>query len=241
MSMRSTGSSYNYLRSFERLDEILDATDAGYVESDGLPSRDTLTFSNGFYVKAAALFVDIRKSTELASRYSLPGLAKLYRAFISETVAVLDGNPHCDEVNIVGDGVWGIFEARWKTQVDSVVDAAAQVSSLLDVFNEKLTSRGYDRLYVGIGLQWGRALMLKSGFYGSSINDVVYMGNVVNSAAKLCSYGEADVGYGLRNPRVIAGSDFVANIESDLYRSFFSYNPSLGAYTASIHDKGMSS
>jgi hypothetical protein len=35
----------------------------------------------------------------------------------------------------------------------------------------------------------GRSLMIKAGYSGSGINDVVYMGEVVNSAAKLAGMG----------------------------------------------------
>lgn len=38
---------------------------------------------------------------------------------------------------------------------------------------------------VGIGLAYGRALMIKAGYKGSTINEVVWMGDVVNEASKL--------------------------------------------------------
>jgi class 3 adenylate cyclase len=41
----------------------------------------------------------------------------------------------------------------------------------------------------GIGMSYGRALMIKAGFNGSGINDVVYMGDVVNRASKLAGLG----------------------------------------------------
>jgi class 3 adenylate cyclase len=221
------------------LDELLDTTDTRYTQRQDLPSRDELTFSNGFYVRTTALFVDIRNSSGLPAKYSIPKLAKLYRAFISEVVAILDGNEYCEEINIVGDGVWGVFDAREKPQVDSALDAASEISSLIDVLNDKLMRRGYERIFAGIGLEWGRALMIKSGFYGSGINEVVYMGKVVNDAAKLSSLGEAETGILTRNPRVMAGNDFVGNLESDTYGSFFSFDARLGCYTASIHSKPM--
>jgi class 3 adenylate cyclase len=233
--MKSTGSSYDYVRSFERLTEILDSSETGYREREDLPSRDELTFANGFYVRTVALFVDIRKSSLLTSRYGFPKLAKLYRAFISEVVAVLDGHADCEEINIVGDGVWGVFDARHKSQVDDALDAAAQISTLIEALNDRLISRGYERLYVGIGLEWGRALMVKSGYFGSGINEVVYMGDVVNAAAKLCSHGDEELILGVRRPRVMAGSGFVSNLERDRYRDFFTYNASLGCYEAGVN------
>ncbi|KKQ79464.1 MAG: hypothetical protein UT03_C0053G0009 [Candidatus Moranbacteria bacterium GW2011_GWD2_38_7] len=42
---------------------------------------------------------------------------------------------------------------------------------------------------MGIGVDYGRALMIKSGFSGSGINEVVWMGDVVNQASKLCHFG----------------------------------------------------
>jgi class 3 adenylate cyclase len=236
--MKSSGTNYDHVASFGRIETILSTGDANFPQRDDMPSRDDLTFSNGFFVKVAALFVDIRKSSDLSTKYTEPQTARLYRAFISEVVAVLDGSKDCDEVNIVGDGVWGVFDARFKGQIDAVVEAAGRVSSLLNGLNDRLAHNGYDRIRVGIGLDWGRALMVKSGFYGSGINDVVYLGKVVNSAAKLCSHGEEAVGYGHR-PRVMAGSEFVSNIYSPTYKGFFSYDTTLGCYTSDIENIAM--
>ncbi len=188
--MRSSGTSYNFIASFARLDSILDESENQYVEQNSLPSRDSLTFTNGFYANCVAVFVDIRDSTGLAQKYRRPALAKLYRAFISEVVAVLDGNHDCDEVNIVGDGVWAVIDTPTKEKVSQVVSTIGSISSLLDVLNAKLVARRYEALRVGIGVDWGRALVIKAGFSSSGINDIVYMGDVVNAAAKLASKGQ---------------------------------------------------
>jgi class 3 adenylate cyclase len=234
--MKSTGTGYDFRRSFERIDEVLNSKDENYTESSNLPSRDSLTFSNGFYAKAAALFVDIRRSSSLPTKYAVPKLAKLYRAFVSEAVAVLDGCDTCDEINIVGDGLWGVFEGATKDQIDVVLETAGKISSLIDVLNAKISAHGYDPLYVGIGLDWGRALIIKTGYLGSGINDVVYVGKVVNSAAKLCAKGQEEIGFGMHRPRVMAGSDFVVNLNSAAYRSFFTYSTELNCYTASVEN-----
>jgi hypothetical protein len=55
------------------------------------------------------MFVDIRNSSKLPDKYKRPRLARLYRAYISEIVAVTDGDTNCQEVNIVGDGLWGVL------------------------------------------------------------------------------------------------------------------------------------
>jgi class 3 adenylate cyclase len=56
-----------------------------------------------------------------------------------------------------------------------------------------LEKKGYTTYSVGVGLDYGRALMIKAGNDGSGINDVVWMGDVVNQACHLGN--EANSGY----------------------------------------------
>jgi hypothetical protein len=41
-------------------------------------------------------------------------------------------------------------------------------------------------------MAYGRALMLKAGFKGSGINDLIWMGEVVNEASNLCHQGNKE-------------------------------------------------
>jgi class 3 adenylate cyclase len=76
------------------------------------------------------------------------------------------------------------------TDIDDVFCLAYTANSLTKVLNYKMKKRGYEKeLKFGIGISLGRALMIKAGYSGSGINDIVYMGDVVNSAAKLASRG----------------------------------------------------
>lgn len=107
--MKATNTGYDFLNSFNRIDQILESGDENYEELDELPNRDRLTFSNGFYAHCSAMFVDIRNSSALPSIYTIPNLAKLYRAFISEVVALMNSSQNCNELNIVGDCIWGVL------------------------------------------------------------------------------------------------------------------------------------
>ena len=75
--MKSNLIDYKVEESVARIDEILTASDLSYEEQDYIPSRDLLTFTNGFYVNCSALFVDIRKSSELTDFHRNRVLAKL--------------------------------------------------------------------------------------------------------------------------------------------------------------------
>ncbi|MFC5649021.1 adenylate/guanylate cyclase domain-containing protein [Paenibacillus solisilvae] len=187
--MESNYRIYDHLKSYDRLQEVIDTTDSSYSEVDDIPARDKLTFTNGFYTNCSALYVDIRSSSELPNKYNRPKLAKLYRSYISEMVAIMNGNTNCKEINIEGDCVFGVFNTPLKSNIDNLFGTAAGINSLIKVLNYKIQKKNYDAIKIGIGLHYGRALMIKAGYNGSGINDVVWMGDVINETAKLCSYG----------------------------------------------------
>lgn len=190
--MKSDQTEYKLEDSVTRVDEILSATDASYEELDYIPVRDLLTFTNGFYVYCSAVFVDMRKSSELTDFHKNRVLAKLYRAYISEVAAVMNGNSKCAEINVVGDCVSGIFDTPKKTDIDIVFSAAYSISSLIQILNYKLKKNNIREIKVGIGAAYGRALMVKAGYKGSGINEVIWMGDAVNEASKLASFGNRE-------------------------------------------------
>lgn len=187
--MEAKHNTYNYVSGARRMNEILNQSDVNYEERDNLPSRDALTFSNGFYAYCSALFIDIRDSSKLPDKHTRPVLARIYRAFVSEMVAVFSGFNRCREVNIVGDCVWAVYNTPTTDDIDEVFTVAALASSMVNVFNKELEKKGFTTINVGIGMSYGRALMVKAGYEGSGMNDVVYMGDVVNHAAKLAANG----------------------------------------------------
>jgi len=181
--------SYEFLKSFGRIEDKISSSDNSFPERDEIPLRTDLTFSNGYYVNCTALYIDIRNSSDLPNYHTRPKLAKLYRAYISEVIAVIGGNSNCAEVIVEGDCVVGIFNTPNKPDIDSVFSTAARLASLIDVMNCKFDKYEIKNITVGIGIHYGRALMIKAGFRGSGINDVVWMGDVLNEASRLCSFG----------------------------------------------------
>lgn len=219
-------SAYSYVSSATRIREILDQPAGAFEETDSLPDRDSLTYTNGYYSNCSALFVDIRDSSGLTKRHKRPVLAKLYRSFISEMVAVLNDSVSVREVNIVGDCVWAVYNTPYKTDIDDVFSTAAKANTLKDLLNAELARKNYEALSFGIGADWGRALMIKAGHKGSGLNEVVYMGDVVNRAAHLAH----EAGRQGRHP-IWVGESFAGNLNdhnSALLAASYSY--SLGNY-----------
>ena len=194
--------SYDYTTSFARIDEILGQPAGQFEEVDSLPSRDKLTFTNGYYGYCTALFVDIRDSSSLPDLYKRPTLARLYRSFISEAVAILNSDDLVREVNIVGDCVWAVYNTPTVPALNDIFGLACTLNVLENVLALKMSKNGYETpIYFGIGLSYGRALMIKAGYKGSTINDVVYMGDVVNQAAHLAARGGKGNNWS-RTPRI---------------------------------------
>jgi len=233
--MKSNFIEYDYEKSKQRIDDILDANDTVYEEVEKIPSRDKLTFNNGFYVtKTSALFIDIRGSSKLATDYKRPTLAKIYRSYISECVAVINGNSYCAEVNIHGDCVWGVFDSQYKYQIDNIFSTAAKLSTLIDTLNCKYKKKKIEPISVGIGIDFGRVLMIKAGYSGSGLNDVVWMGEVVNYARKLCSHGNRTSS----DNETMVSSDFYGNLNDD-NKKLLSWNNNRNCYHGDIVNIGM--
>src|SRR3546814_11518984 len=100
---------YSYTSSSDRIKAILDQPAGSFEEVDGLPDRDTLTFTNGFYGMCSALFIDIRDPSGLTTKHNSPTLATLHRAFITDQVAVQKSALTVREVHTVVDCVWAVY------------------------------------------------------------------------------------------------------------------------------------
>ncbi|GAB4084013.1 adenylate/guanylate cyclase domain-containing protein [Myceligenerans cantabricum] len=198
---------YDYLKSSGRIREILNQPAGTFEEVEYLPDRDRLTYTNGFYGTCSAVFIDIRDSSRLTASHKRPTLAKIYRSFISEMVAVLNSNPNVREVNIVGDCVWAVYKTVLKPDIDDVFRIAFQANTLVKLLNHHFEKKGITPIKIGIGVDDGRVLMIQAGFTGSGINDVIYMGDVVNRAAHLAHAA------GRRwEPPIFVGPDFQTNL-----------------------------
>lgn len=210
-SKKETTYTYKVEDSASRMDDILDASDNDYSDNENnIPSRDKLTFKNGYYVDVTSIFIDIVDSSKLTDGHKRPTLAKMYRCFLSECVAIMNSYTICKEININGDCVWGVFETPNISDVDKVTDVAAKLNSMIRILNYKLEKKNYEKINVGIGIDDGLALMVKAGYSGSGLNDVIWMGDVVNSACHLANRA----GRGLRKTILVSSKVYENVLEN---------------------------
>ena len=210
-SKKETTYTYKVEDSASRMDDILDASDNDYSDNENnIPSRDKLTFKNGYYVDVTSIFIDIVDSSKLTDGHKRPTLAKMYRCFLSECVAIMNSYTICKEININGDCVWGVFETPNISDVDKVTDVAAKLNSMIRILNYKLEKKNYEKINDGIGIDDGLALMVKAGYSGSGLNDVIWMGDVVNSACHLANRA----GRGLRKTILVSSKVYENVLEN---------------------------
>ena len=187
---------YNATNSANRMDNILNTSNDNFSDRCYIPSRDSLTYTNGYYVNVSALFIDIVGSSDMTNAHYRPTLAKIYRCFISECTAIMNDaalGDLCKEINIHGDCVWGVFDTSSnKDNINTIFNVAAELNTMIDALNYKLAQKVDEKISVGIGLDYGRALMVKAGYYHSGLNDVIWMGDVVNTASHLANAAGRD-------------------------------------------------
>lgn len=181
---------YDYEDRLDKIDKILDEKISLKTKTN-FPSKDQLKHTSHYLVDVVILNVDIRSSSKLSNflfKKRNDILVKLYKAYISEVIAVMKGCDNIVRVYIEGDGVWAVFSADNKqTDVRKVFNTAARIISLVDILNVKLIERKYTDITIGIGMDTGESLYVLGGYKYTNINEDVWLGNVVNNASKLCN------------------------------------------------------
>jgi len=106
-------------------------------------------------------------------------------------VAIVNSFKSCKEVNIIGDCVSAMFAGDQGDEKPAIeaLQAASMCNGMMKVLNvhfKKKWTEKFDEVKAGIGVALGRALVIKAGHSGTGISDLIYMGDVVNRASKMC-------------------------------------------------------
>jgi adenylate cyclase len=147
-------------------------------------ARFDAAIEGGKELEIAALFVDLRESTKLATgRLPYDALFLFDRYIQAVTAAVRQNSGHV--TSIAGDGVMSVFGAEGSVAntARDACKAALQIWSALDSLNEELAGELGGPLRVGMGLHLGVAVV---GMIGSAEHrSLQFLGDTGNVAAKL--------------------------------------------------------
>lgn len=164
-------------------------TSSAYV----VPSRNDpgLTFpigdvKKGKEIETCVLMADMRNSTKISRRLSKDKirLGKIYSAFIHAMVTVADEYGYVR--NIIGDRVMVVFDH--KDCYTSALDCAVMMNTVITKILSKHVA--LDDFKVGIGIDFGQMLVLKTGIRKkheeqSEYKNLVWVGDAANIASKL--------------------------------------------------------
>ena len=150
--------------------------------------KQTLNQPEGSFeanVSIAAIYIDIVQSSSLTLKHDPFTLSKIYKAFINETVTVMDCFCNLIHSDIQGDGVLGIFEIDCTSKLNEIINCAKNLSGMVRLINIELAKMECAQIPVGIGISYGAAFVMQAG--NERFNNKVWIGNVVNEAVKMSS------------------------------------------------------
>jgi adenylate cyclase len=154
-----------------------------YVVKQLLEKPDSFRLG-GVNQKITVLFADIRGFTSLSEKENpekVVGLLNKYFTAMSEIIFAYGGTLD----KYIGDGLMAIFGAPTASPDDpkNALKTAVAMQKRLKALNEELSTEGYGRVEIGIGLHTGIATI---GYIGSEQrSEYTAIGDVVNLASRL--------------------------------------------------------
>lgn len=226
-------SEYSYKEGKRRTIDILDSR-TDIVKKECVPSDSAFSFDNGIKAPVASIFVDIRNSTNYFKSNPRDRVARIIRAFVSETIKILRSNNNFRDLGIRGDCVFAVYSASDGEEMKNIFGCATQINTFIKMFNVFLTNKKWPEMQIGIGIGFdSNELVIKTGEKGSGFNDFVWIGNAVIDASNCCSVANKN---GI-NP-IVVSSFFYEKIknkkanENYTYEHYFikSYSSYCGGY-----------
>ena len=178
---------YNYKDGKKRLYDIID-NKTTVIQNSCVPSDDAFNFDNGIKAPVASIFVDIRNSSLFFIKNPRDRVARVIRAFVSETIEILRSDSNFRDLGIRGDCVFAVYNASSNEDVKNIFRCAVLVNTFLRMINKALRDKRWPELKIGIGLGFdANELVIKTGKKGSGYNDFVWIGNAVIDASNCCN------------------------------------------------------
>ena len=179
---------YDYKAGKKRVQGILN-NKLEVVEQGRLPSDENLTFDNGYYSWVSAIFVDMRNSSTLFADGNKQKVSKIIRCFTSELIEILRHGDDLREIGIRGDCVYAIYTTPKPADEYELADKTFYINTYMNMLNTQLKNKNYPTIEVGIGMATAQELVVKAGRKGVDINNKVWIGEAVTTAANLSSLG----------------------------------------------------
>lgn len=157
-------------------------------EVESVPTIDMAKLTHGATGMSGEftfLYVDMRRSSDLASSHRRQTVARIFKAFHFSMVEIIKDKGGSVR-SFDGDRVMAVFAG--KSKVNDAIDAAMLMEGAKeDVLGPKIKARYQEEAFdIGIGIATGAALCVKAGVgYDANNRDLVWLGHPPNLGAKL--------------------------------------------------------
>ena len=156
------------------------------VESNTIPEIEDVALSKNESVKlnATVLYVDMRNSTKLVSDWNVSFSTKIYKNFLwaaSKVIQKMEGHITAFD----GDRVMAIFIGNYKNT--TAVKTAMKIKYIILQINKEILKDTSYAIDFGIGIDTGLIFATRTGIW--KYNDILWMGNPSNYAAKYSELG----------------------------------------------------
>lgn len=145
----------------------------------------------GRLIETAILYADMRKSSDIAEDHRRQTAAKVYKTFLY-SMARVARSVGGEIRSYDGDRIMVVFPParnKPKAACNKAVTTALRMAWCLQELVEPML-RGYDSVDCGIGIAYGKLLVVKAGIGGPPHNNaLVWVGRPANLAARLSEEG----------------------------------------------------
>lgn len=225
-------SQYNFEESLSRIDQMLNLQTVEIEPLVSIPVLNEIPTKGGVIANCSIMQVEI--ITPPSREYG--ALLRVYRAFLSEAVAIVASHTHCVDVMIIGSRLTAAFSTPFKNNIQSLIDKTAMVNTLAQVISKKATGMGLPSITVRIGVDFGEAMLMRFGKYDANEqhpSGLAWMGNPVKKTAELIEKPNHDMNIWI--------SGVIYQNLSDDYKKFFHHDEEFGDYGADIINTNMKS
>ncbi len=185
-----------FVFSFDDITEVnrMKETFTRYVSRDVLElisANKSTARLGGFKRDSAIFFSDIRGFTSFSEKNPPEEVVETLNQYFNAMInCIYEQDGQVDK--LVGDEIMAVFnhEAGKEHPAQRAVKAAQEMRTRLELFNQFREEQGLQPLYFGIGINFGAVICGNIGSFDRM--DYTVIGDVVNTAARLCSAARRD-------------------------------------------------
>lgn len=186
--MKPTYKVYSFEESLREMDLILDGDVTTVTEQNALPDDSENIVQKSLYAYCSVIYVDIRVMQDWMDANKRILYAKFYRSLVTQVCSLFESTKLCQDINSSDSAIWGIFDTRYKNDINELITLVAQLNSLLKTLNFKMSKRQWPTFRWGIGVCYDRILLFDVKGESDTISRA-FFGPVLKNATRLASYG----------------------------------------------------